>query len=124
MPRHDEPTRVRTSHNARIIFVEIQKLADYFPQATISQSHDVAVGARIMVREDDFAAWLDSCAVTRVRRKRGLRVIFFEARDVEVAALVRNGWLAPAARDSRNEIATAFGAMLDELPPDRWPVRG
>jgi hypothetical protein len=59
-------------------------------------------------------------ALSRRRRRRGLRVIWLEVRDSEIEGLIRAGLLASAERDSRRAIARALGAMLDRQPAGWW----
>jgi hypothetical protein len=55
------------------------------------------------------------------RRRSGLRVVPVELRAVEIAALVRLGYLPPDV-STGSAIGAALGALLDRLPPpDRWP---
>jgi hypothetical protein len=60
----------------------------------------------------------------RRRRRDGMRVIPFEIRDDEIEGLVACRLLAQVSRNNRNSIALALGALLDALPPQRWPVAG
>ncbi|MFL5253325.1 MAG: hypothetical protein ACJ8AI_10600 [Rhodopila sp.] len=59
----------------------------------------------------------------RARRRRGERVVFFEIRDGEIAALVTAGYLAPDLAADRSAIADALGRLLDQIEPRRWPNR-
>ncbi len=65
----------------------------------------------------------DRMRLSRQRRREGMRVIPFEARDSEMAALVARGYLAPADANSRDAIATALGTLLDQMPPKQWPMK-
>jgi hypothetical protein len=59
----------------------------------------------------------------RERRRSGLRIIPFQIRDAEVAALVRLGYVSPDRAADRRALAMAVGRLLDHLPPpERWPV--
>ena len=54
---------------------------------------------------------------SRERRKKGMRVVPFEVRDVEIEGLLACGPLAPAAREDRHEIARALGELIDKSHP-------
>jgi hypothetical protein len=59
----------------------------------------------------------------RERRRKGLRIIPFHIRDIEIAALVRLGYVSPDRAADREALAVALGILLDQLPaPERWPV--
>ena len=57
---------------------------------------------------------------SRDRKRKQTRIMRFEIRDLEIAALVAYGFLAAADRNNAPAIADALGHLLD-LPPARWP---
>jgi hypothetical protein len=44
----------------------------------------------------------------------------FEVTDTEISGLVAHGLVDPAARNSRDALATALGALLDRIPVASW----
>jgi hypothetical protein len=74
---------------------------------------------------EDNAGLKASCAarrmrMSRTRRRLRERVVPFEIRQTEVAALVAHGLLDPAQQDDRSAIAAALGRLLDRIPASRW----
>jgi hypothetical protein len=64
----------------------------------------------------------DRVRLSRARHKRHERVVPIEVRDSEIAALVNHGFLAPDRTNDLRAIGDAFGRLLDQMPPERWPM--
>lgn len=64
----------------------------------------------------------DRVRLSRARRKRHERVVPVEIRDMEIAALVAHKFLADDRKDDPRAIGHAVGKLLDQIPPERWPM--
>ncbi len=64
----------------------------------------------------------DRVRLSRARRKRHQRVVPFEVRHSEIAAVVAHGFLKDDRKDDPRAIADALGRLLDRIPPKDWPM--
>ena len=76
----------------------------------------------IVGRDPSAKASAARMRLLRERRKQELIVLPVELRYAEVRHLAKLGYLPSSPDITASDVGAAIGALLDRLPPDRWPA--